>query len=118
MERKRRGPGPGAASRCPARRARFNLSVTIGADRGGSTWRRGPPVWAPMGNARERMTKKVYATRAAILREKLVQLQVELKPAPFKVLLIVAGPEGAGRGDLLNALAEWLDPRGVETFSY
>jgi polyphosphate:AMP phosphotransferase len=71
-----------------------------------------------MGHARERMTKKTYAARAAALREKLVQLQVELKPAPFKVLLLVAGPEGAGRGDLLNALAEWLDPRGVETFSY
>ena len=51
-------------------------------------------------------------------RERLVQLQVELKHAPFKVLLILAGPEGAGRGNLLNTLAEWLDPRGVETFSY
>lgn len=71
-----------------------------------------------MGNAGQRMTKKTYAARARILREKLVQMQVELKPAPFKVLLIVAGPEGVGRGDLLNALAEWLDPRGVETFSY
>src|SRR6478735_26069 len=71
-----------------------------------------------MGQASQRMTKKAYATRAGMLREKLVQLQVELKPAPFKVLLLVAGPEGAGRGDLLNALAEWLDPRGVETFSY
>ena len=71
-----------------------------------------------MGNAPQRMTKKIYAARAAVLREQLVQLQVELKQVPFKVLLIVAGPEGAGRGDLLNALAEWLDPRGVETFSY
>jgi polyphosphate:AMP phosphotransferase len=64
------------------------------------------------------MSKKTYATRAADLRKRLVQLQVELKEAPFKVLLIVAGPEGVGRGDLLNALVEWLDPRGVETFSY
>ncbi len=47
-----------------------------------------------------------------------MQLQVELKKTPFKVLLILAGPEGAGRGNLLNTLAEWLDPRGVETFSY
>jgi polyphosphate:AMP phosphotransferase len=43
---------------------------------------------------------------------------VELKRVPFKVLLILAGPEGAGRGNLLHTLAEWLDPRGVETFSY
>jgi polyphosphate:AMP phosphotransferase len=71
-----------------------------------------------MGKVASRVSKKTYQTRAGVLREQLVQLQVELKQIPFKVLLIVAGPEGAGRGDLLNALAEWLDPRGVETFSY
>ena len=71
-----------------------------------------------MGKAKLRLSKKEYQTRAIRLREQLVQLQVELKHVPFKVLLILAGPEGAGRGNLLNTLAEWLDPRGVETFSY
>ncbi len=71
-----------------------------------------------MGKAAPRMPKRTYQFRASRLREQLVQLQVELKHAPFKVLLILAGPEGAGRGNLLNTLAEWLDPRGVETFSY
>ena len=65
-----------------------------------------------------RLSKKTYQARSLRAREKLVQLQMELKHAPFKVLLILAGPEGAGRGNLLNTLAEWLDPRGVETFSY
>ena len=65
-----------------------------------------------------RLSKKLYQSRARRLREQLVQLQVELKQAPFKVMLIIAGPEGAGRGNLLNTLAEWLDPRGVETFSH
>lgn len=67
---------------------------------------------------KHRLSKKAYQARAVRRREELVQLQVELKHAPFKVLLIVAGPEGAGRGNLLRTLAEWLDPRGVETFSY
>ena len=71
-----------------------------------------------MAKAAQRITKRVYQARAGRLREQLVQLQVDLKKAPFKVLLILAGPEGAGRGNLLNTLAEWLDPRGVETFSY
>ncbi len=71
-----------------------------------------------MAKARQRMSKKAYQAQAGVLREQLVQLQVELKKVPFKVLLIVAGPEGAGRGSLLQTLAEWLDPRGVETFSY
>jgi polyphosphate:AMP phosphotransferase len=66
----------------------------------------------------ERIPKKIYEARVAQLRERLVQLQVELKEQPCKVLLIVAGVAGAGRGDLLNALGGWLDPRGVETFSF
>lgn len=65
-----------------------------------------------------RLSRKEYQVAAARLREELVQLQLELKRAPFKVLLILAGPEGAGRGTLLQTLAEWLDPRGVETFSW
>ncbi len=71
-----------------------------------------------MAKTRQRLTKKAYQARASRLREQLVHLQVQLKHVPFKVLLILAGPEGAGRGSLLNTLAEWLDPRGVETFSY
>lgn len=66
----------------------------------------------------ERVSKKAYDLRVASLREQLVQLQVELKQQPFKVLLIVAGVAGAGRGDVLNTLGGWLDPRGVETFSF
>jgi AMP-polyphosphate phosphotransferase len=71
-----------------------------------------------MAKVKRRLTKKAYQARAAVLREALLQVQLDLKKAPFKVLLIIAGPEGAGRGHLLNTLAEWLDPRGVETFSY
>lgn len=65
-----------------------------------------------------RLSKKEYQVRVRRLRENLLRMQVQLKKAPFKVLLILAGPEGAGRGDLLHALTGWLDPRGVETFSY
>ncbi len=71
-----------------------------------------------MAKAKQRLSKRTYQARSQVLRNALVQLQVELKQVPFKVLLILAGPEGAGRGNLLNTLAEWLDPRGVETFSY
>jgi len=65
-----------------------------------------------------RLSKQAYNAQVRQLRARLVQLQVRLKEAPFKVILILAGPEGAGRGDLLNRLAEWLDPRGVETITY
>lgn len=65
-----------------------------------------------------RLSRKAYEARLPRLREELVQLQVSLKDAPFRILLILAGVEGAGRGDLINTLNGWLDPRGVETFAF
>lgn len=73
-----------------------------------------------MANARsdQRLGKKAYESRVASLREKLVGLQVGLKAAPTRVLLILAGEEGGGRSEVVNTLGGWLDPRGVETFSF
>ena len=64
------------------------------------------------------MSKRSYQEQAARVRAEIIRLQLKLKEAPFKVLLILAGPEGSGRGELLHTLAEWLDPRGVDTFSF
>ena len=66
----------------------------------------------------QRLTRKEYEARVPKLREDLVQLQVQLKESPFKILLIIAGFEGAGRGEVINTLSGWLDPRGVETFAF
>lgn len=65
-----------------------------------------------------RIGKKIYDARVPLLREQLVQLQVRLKQAPSKVLLILAGEEAGGRGEVINTLSGWLDPRGVETFAF
>ena len=65
-----------------------------------------------------RISKKAFEARLPVIRQELVQLQVALKEAPFKVLLITAGVDGAGRGDTINTLMGWLDPRGVETFAF
>ena len=64
-----------------------------------------------------RLTRKAYDACMPKLREDLVQLQVTLKESPFKILLIIAGYEGAGRGEVINTLSGWLDPRGLETFA-
>lgn len=73
-----------------------------------------------MANARpdHRLPKKTYDARVALLREELVQLQVNLKDANSKVLLILAGEEAGGRGEVINTLGGWLDPRGVETVAF
>jgi polyphosphate:AMP phosphotransferase len=67
--------------------------------------------------ATPRLSRKEFEARVPKLREDLVQLQVQLKASRFKILLIIAGFEGAGRGDVINTLSGWLDPRGVETFA-
>lgn len=65
-----------------------------------------------------RLSRKQYEAHVPKLREDLVRLQVQLKQSPFKILLIIAGFEGAGRGEVINTLSGWLDPRGVETFAF
>ncbi len=64
------------------------------------------------------MSKRAYEARVPALREALVQLQVALQPAPFPVLLVIAGDDASGRGEIVNILNGWLDPRGVETFAF
>ncbi len=65
-----------------------------------------------------RMPKKVYEARVPTLRAELVQMQIALQRARFPVLLLVAGDEVAGKGEVVNILNGWLDPRGVETFAF
>ncbi|MSU49996.1 MAG: polyphosphate:AMP phosphotransferase [Opitutus sp.] len=73
---------------------------------------------AKASDDRRRMPKRDYETRLPALREALIQLQVKLLPAPFSVLLVIAGDNAAGKGDVVNILNGWLDPRGVETFAF
>ena len=69
-------------------------------------------------NGDRRLPKKDYEARVPALRAGLVQMQVALQHAPFPVLLVVAGDEASGKGDVVNLLNAWLDPRGVETFAF
>jgi polyphosphate:AMP phosphotransferase len=69
-------------------------------------------------NDGRRMPKKDYEARVPLIRADLVQMQVALQSAPFPVLLVVAGDEASGKGDVVNILNGWLDPRGVETFAF
>jgi polyphosphate kinase 2 (PPK2 family) len=66
----------------------------------------------------ERLSKKTYEARVADARADLVHMQVQLKNAPFPVLIVVAGVDASGKGEVVNTLNAWLDPRGVETFAF
>jgi AMP-polyphosphate phosphotransferase len=53
------------------------------------------------------------------LREKLLDAQFELAQKKKKtILLIINGSDGAGKGEVLNRLYEWLDDHYLETLSY
>lgn len=68
-------------------------------------------------SASPKLSKKTYEAKVSQVRQDLVRLQVDLQQSRTKIVLILAGVEGAGRGDALNTLMGWLDPRNVETIA-
>ena len=63
----------------------------------------------------KKLDKKSYEKELPRLREALLDAQFELASADFSVVVVVAGAEGAGKGETVNCLLEWLDARGIET---
>jgi len=60
--------------------------------------------------------KASYAKELPVLREALLDVQLELiKLANFPVIILLSGVDGAGRGETVNLLNEWMDPRHIET---
>ncbi|MCX8156331.1 MAG: polyphosphate:AMP phosphotransferase [Verrucomicrobiae bacterium] len=62
-----------------------------------------------------KVSKEEYEQRLPKLRAELLAAQQALKNSPVPVIVVVSGVEGAGKAAVVNALTEWLDPRGVET---
>jgi polyphosphate:AMP phosphotransferase len=65
-----------------------------------------------------KMSRKAYESRLRDVRAALIRMQVELKSAKFPVILVIAGVEASGKGEVVNILNAWLDPRGFETFAF
>ena len=71
---------------------------------------------AELGHA---VSKARYEEDAPQMRADLLNVQYELKEAGrFPVIVLINGVDGAGRGETLHLLNEWLDPRYVETRAY
>lgn len=63
--------------------------------------------------------KETYDAAVPALREALLEAQFELRQqARFPVIILLNGIEGAGKGETVKLLNEWMDPRliQVETF--
>ena len=52
------------------------------------------------------------------LRTQLLEVQRELLQTDIPVVVLIAGVEGAGKGEVVNRLNEWLDTRGVQNFAF
>ncbi|PKU24321.1 polyphosphate kinase [Telmatospirillum siberiense] len=52
------------------------------------------------------------------LRTELLALQQDLRTADFPVIVVFAGVDGAGKGESVNLINEWMDPRWIVTQAY
>ena len=68
---------------------------------------------AELGHA---INKATYKKEVPLLREALLAAQYDLlQKAEFPVIILISGVDGAGKGETVNVLNEWMDPRHIET---
>ncbi len=65
-----------------------------------------------------KVSKATYNKKDPELRTALLEAQFKLRESPFQVIVIVSGVEGAGKGEVVNALNRWLDSRGMQTHAF
>ena len=63
--------------------------------------------------------KAAYKREEPKLREQLLNAQYDLKEnGKFSALIVIAGVEGAGKGETIHLLNEWMDPRHILTHGF
>ena len=63
--------------------------------------------------------KETYDAEVPALREALLEAQFELQQQQrFPVIVLINGIEGAGKGETVKLLNEWMDPRLIEVRTF
>ena len=65
-----------------------------------------------------KVAKQDYKKQALALRGELLEAQRKMSGAKFPVIIVFAGVDGAGKGEIVNLLNEWMDPRWLITRAY
>jgi AMP-polyphosphate phosphotransferase len=65
-----------------------------------------------------KIEKEDYKKQALALRGELLETQGKLSAAKFPMIIVFAGVDGAGKGETVNLLSEWMDPRWIVTRAY
>jgi polyphosphate kinase 2 (PPK2 family) len=64
------------------------------------------------------LPKEDYHKTVEVLRSQLLAVQQRLRAAPFPVIIVFGGVDGAGKSETINLLNEWMDPRWLITRAY
>ena len=71
---------------------------------------------AEIGHA---VSKADYREALGPLREALLEAQATLvESRRFPVVVLISGQDGAGKGETINLLYEWMDPRFIATLAF
>ena len=63
-----------------------------------------------------RIDKDTYEQQVPPLRQALLNAQYDLlEKATFPAILLIGGVDGAGKGETVNLLNAWMDPRHIQT---
>ena len=67
----------------------------------------------------QKIPKGEYKRREPVLRQELLEIQQDLyRSGEFPVIIVFAGVDGAGKGETVNLLNAWMDPRWIVTRAY
>ena len=67
----------------------------------------------------QKVSKSEFNQREPLLRQALLEAQANLRVnSDFPVIILFAGVDGGGKGDTVNVLNEWMDPRWLVTRAY
>lgn len=63
--------------------------------------------------------KKTFRTEAPKLRAELLDVQFDLlQNRQFPVVILISGVDGSGKGETINLLYSWMDPRHISTLAF
>jgi polyphosphate:AMP phosphotransferase len=67
----------------------------------------------------QKVSKSEFNQREPLMRQALLEVQANLRVrGRFPVIILFAGVDGGGKGDTVNLLNEWMDPRWLITRAY
>ena len=95
-------------------RSRLFASGRAGAK---NTRQRRPPMFETAEIGRT-VSREEYEAEESKLRLDLLEAQRALQKAGVPVVLLLAGADGAGKGETVKKLLEWLDARGLDTHAF